>query len=378
MRKSDGGVIDRDDVATLTQILERTKANLQLSVKEAQSLRSIVKAQEATISELNSEKSQLMYRIQDAQGTIARLEEEMRVLKETKASQSATIERMCLEHAETMTDANSIARGENMRLKALVDRLSAHVSQSQFPRDDGPRPLAWSHISTISNHPIHVLRRVVLADQRREESGLHGILPANSGGSAVAAEDDDLEMLLGTSESTQHHSEDAETWRSICRRFYQVLTDRRRIHHLLSDDVPQDFLIRTRHVMVGEWAAMHAEVLRLQKLLHAMTNFLKFSVLGRSIDGRGAIAPQRGVEVGRGKTDGGGADTALAASIPLATFVDSAKSALRLQGELNRQLDVIESVFGDIVSMCWRVYEKCFSDVDKALCPFLTKGIAAT
>lgn len=335
-------MLDRDDAfaslpgsAELQQQLAKYQQALQLANKEATSLRSIVKTLEQTTGRLQTEKQQLGIDLAELRKQHAQLEEELRRSNELCSSQASTIRRLAVDHAAEMTEHMNWHHAEVAKLRAQLDRVSGQLIASAGPTVEGapgvPKPLSWQHISKLSLHPIHVLRRVIAADQRREELGLQKLVPRlddgpSRGVDADASERyDDIDLLLDEpADDTNRQSEDATMWLSICRRVHQVLQDRRRVHHLLGDEQPVDFLLRTRHVMVREWCAVHDDVVRLHRVILTLCKWIRYDLLPATVN-------------------------------------------RRLTSDLEKRLDAVVSSIDDIVSQFARVEHTCFSSVDQAL-----------
>lgn len=304
--------------------------------REVSSLRSVVRTLERSTQQLQADKSQLAYELQDARHYHKKQEEEIKRLTALAEGQTATIQRMAADHAEEVVSEQLVSKREIANLRAMIDRLSGQLSLSNNPRDGQrvePQPLPWQLVAKIPSHPIHIIRKIVLADQRREELGTIHIRSDNEGDDGYdeeATSSTDLDVLLSSSEKHAAYSEDDTTWRSICRRLHQVLTDRRRVHHLLLEETPIDIMLRTRHSLVAEWAALHADIARIQRNMLGFVAYIQNAITTPWNDS------------------------------------SSKHDHHRVSTDLGRHADSLSSSLSDMMYQCSKVRETCFTDVDRA------------
>ncbi|CUI15001.1 unnamed protein product [Bodo saltans] len=327
------------------QVIHHLQQALDNANRDVSTLRTVVKTLEKAVSQLQADKSQATYELQDAKHYIRQHEDEIKRLSNICEAQTATIQRMAMDHADEMVHEQQTSQKEIARLRAHTERLSGQLTLSNGgPRQLGstttPQALPWNLISKQPTHPIHIVRKVILSDQRREELGLVHISPELDG------EDDDedvhrqgssggelLDALLEERSADAPHSEDDATWRNICRRLHQVLSDRRRVHHLLLEDTPTEFLLRSRSIMVTEWVALQSDLARLDRHVVGFVSFLESCLLSQ---GRQAVPPD-------------------------------AATSRRLAANIGQHLESLTSSMSDIMVQCSNVREHCFSEVDKML-----------
>lgn len=302
-----------DDPVALRMLLAKHREGLSVTLKEVNALKAIIKGLEGTIQQLQLEKISLTEQLRVSKETQADYLQQIQKLSSMCEQLTGAIQRTGVENAGRMSRAEQKWRAQEAKYQTQVERLTSQLLSTQHPQS-AARPIPWSKIATIEGHPAHVLREVVLEDQKREERILNNALPTDAL--------DHLDMLVSLGQSSSgKHSEDEAVWRQVLSRVHLVLRQRRKLLHVSVDDpAPVEFLLRTRHQMVTEVAHLHDEVRKCSNLLMGIIHKIEASTV----------------------FNGG---------------------AAAMEG----QLELVCSFVGDMDFALNRVKTLCFSDVDKSL-----------
>lgn len=346
------------------QLIARLRQALTLATDENASLRSLLRTHESKIQELQAERQRLTHEVGELRRSIGAAEDEVARLRSLTQAQTDAIGRMATEHTNELSEANAARQSECSRLRSIAERLNATIlsyapaAQAMVDGASGvPKPLEWERIQKLPLHPLHTLRKVILADHRREELLRQGVAlggdnPVNDAGSS------DLDPLLEDHDPDHHvQSEDATVWLHVCRRMHQVLVDRRRLLHLEEDDKdtsPTVFLLRSRHQLVGAWFSLHEDVLRLQNHLLALCKFIRVDVLEVELPW---FADQQATPL-----QGNGP-----AQVIPHTLIQFKKRIRKLQSELRKHVEVVESMMADIMGRLHDTDARCVTEADRRL-----------
>jgi outer membrane murein-binding lipoprotein Lpp len=256
------------------QALLRHKESLSVAMQELSTLRSVVKALEGTVDQLQRERNTLLQELRAAKQTEVELLDQITNLTGTCERLTETVQQSGVDSAHRVAQVEGLRREQDAQLRGQIERLQAQLLSTQHPINVS-RPIPWSKIASLDSHPVHVLREVVTADAKREERALRtlGIDPQTDQGNESAADDPLPKLLMQSSkgpqpqgQSRQDESEDYRAWLVVLRRIYDVLCDRRKLLHVDSDG-PVEFLLRSRNEMVSEITQMHGETRRCARLV---------------------------------------------------------------------------------------------------------------
>ena len=283
-----------EDPVTLMLMLNKHKESLNLTLREINALKAVIQGQEQAISKLQQEKATLLDQVRTAKETELELVQQIQHLSETCEQLTATIQRRGMENAARLNALESQKKEADVAAKAMIDRLHNQLLSTQNPISSA-RPMPWNRVQAIEGHPAHVLREVVLLDSRREESMMARPM-------TVQMEDDMLAKLkehsrppaIGTvshqDEATgERNSDDEAIWRQVLARIHDVLLDRRKWLSTSNEPSPAEFLLRTRHQLVGEVVHIHQVVAKCSNLVSVLFDRLESVV---SASGGQAIGGQ--------------------------------------------------------------------------------------
>uniref|UniRef100_A0A7S1R2M3 Uncharacterized protein n=1 Tax=Neobodo designis TaxID=312471 RepID=A0A7S1R2M3_NEODS len=315
--------------------LQRQKEALSAALQELSTLRSVVKALESTVDQLQRERNTLLQELRTAKTTESELLDQIATLTSTCERLTETVQQSGVDSAHRVAQLEGLRREQDAALRTQIERLQAQLLSTQHPTNLS-RPIPWSKIASVDGHPAHILREVVLADAKREERALRTLItePRNDVG-VESASDDLLEKLLTVrqtaSSSKADESEDLRAWTAVARRVHDVLIDRRRILHIDSDE-PVEFLLRSRNEMVSELVQMHREMRRCARLISELHQRVELISASAKRESRG----------------------------------DGTNPANLVEGHV----ELIAAAVADLDFATCRVKRLCFTDVDRALHSF--------
>jgi hypothetical protein len=312
-------IAEEADVATLRAALVKHRKKLTVALNEISALKSSLRNLERIVEEQQAEKKDFLENIERHRLSDATLKREIASLNEKIAALEEQKRRESVSHADYVTSLENARREEIMALKETTNRLSAQIAACT---NSAARGLPWNRVAELEHHPIHTIRRVIVADEKRE------LLLQARGPSTLPleeeVEDSALDVLLTESEC-EEVSHDEEQWRAVGKRVHKVLEDRRRMLFQLKTEMPIDFLLRTRHQMVGEWVFVHRELRRAMKHISRLYQRCDAVVCGSTFD------------------------------------------AQKMFVELQRELEIALSVMEDLDCCCIRVKKHSFSTVDRII-----------
>jgi hypothetical protein len=245
--------------------LVRHKEGLTAAMQELSTLRSVVKALESTVEQLQKERNMLLRELRNAKNTERDLLAQISALTVTCERLTETVQQSGVDGAHRVAQIEALRRDQESRLRAEIDRLTVQLINTQ--NTNTARSIPWSKISAVEGHPAQVLRDVVASDWKREERALRtmAIDPQTDFGVESSAEDTLPTLLTARVPSAAggkpDENEDSKLWMAALRRVHQVLLERRRLLHIENDD-PVEYLLRTRHEMVSEIVQLHLELRR--------------------------------------------------------------------------------------------------------------------
>ena len=310
------------DPVALRAMMQRHRAALTAMHKETSALRGFVKNLESTNESLRHEVSALKLELQHYKDNEVKLLQSLESSEMVAERLTGTIHRLNQEHASTLNDLESRRREFEIEHKAAIDRLTAQLEATQNPKNTF-QPLPWTRLEEQVDHPIHVLKEVVVEDQKREERILQRNLAIIAGDNSVTGVDA-LGQLLSFTDTNS--SSDYSMWIVVLRRIHAVLKDRRTLLGVPSVDSASDFFIRSRNSMIGEWVQLHRDIQRCTKVI---------SSLRQNMNTTEKLSGQ---------------STAQQYSTSL--FYE-------------RQLELVSTVLSDVDTTCLRVKHHCFSEVDR-------------
>lgn len=237
--------------------LVRHKESLTAAMQELSTLRSVVKALEGTVAQLQTERNLLLEELRSSKQSEAELLEQISSLTQTCERLTETVQQSGVDGAHRVANLEALRRDQEAKLKHEIERLNAHLLSTQHPTHSA-RPIPWSKIAAMDSHPAHVLRDVVTTDAKREERALR-TMDTTGGAGPGDAVDNLLQRLLMPMKAED--SEDLRAWLIVLRRIHDVLIDRRKLLHI-ETETAEEFLLRSRHELVSELVHFHAEVRR--------------------------------------------------------------------------------------------------------------------
>ena len=314
----DGDASQREKEAQVqvAATLLRHKDALSTALQEVQTLKTVVKALESTVAQLQHERNMLLDELRASKNAESDLQAQVQSLTHTCERLTETIQLSGVENAHRVTSIESSKREETLAMRTQIDRLETQLLSTQHPQNVA-RPIPWNKISKMDGHPAHVLRDTVVHDARREERWLSTMQP----------DPPDVEDKLATlNDVKSDDSDDSRVWVQVCRRIYHVLSERRRLIHI-DEDSPVEFLLRTRHEMVGEMVHSHAEVRRTANIVTELVQRL-----------------------------------GVAAGSNARREIDAASVAF-----VEAQVELISAALSDLDYSLTRTKTSCFSDIDCAI-----------
>ena len=311
------------DPVAVRAMMQRHRAALTAMHKETSALRGFVKTLEGTNEGLRHEVSALKLELQHYKDTEVRLMNTIETGELAAERLTGTIHRLNQDHAATVHDLESQRRQFEIEHKARIDRLTAQLEATQNPKTTY-QPLPWTRLEEQTDHPVHILREVVVEDQKREERILQRNLAIVAGDNSVGGADA-LAKLLSFVDGNA--SSDFSMWIVVLRRIHTVLKERRALLGVPGVDSASDFFVRSRNSMIVEWVQLHKDIQRCCKVITSLKqNMVTTERLGT------------------------GPSTAQQYSNTL--FYE-------------RQLELVSTVLNDVDTLCHRVKHHCFSDVDR-------------
>jgi hypothetical protein len=272
--------------------LQRQKEALGAALQELSTLRSVVKALEGTVDQLQRERNTLLQELRTSKSTESELLDQIATLTSTCERLTETVQQSGVDSAHRVAQIEGLRREQDASLRAQIERLQAQLLSTQHPTNLA-RPIPWSKIASVDGHPAHAIREVVLADAKREERALRTLMTETRTDVGVESSFDDvLGKLLVTKAPTvsasakAEESEDLRAWGSVARRVHDVLQERRRLLHIDSDE-PTEFLLRSRNEMVSEIVQMHTEIRRCARLISELHQRVELISASAKRDSRG-------------------------------------------------------------------------------------------
>ena len=333
------------DVAALT----RHRTALAAAVKEVTTLKSVVKALESTIEQLQHERNLLLDELRESKKSEAAMLAQIEQLSAMCERLTDVIQRCGVETAHRAARLEAQRREADTKARVQIERLSVQLLSTQNPLNTS-RAVPWSKIQTIDGHPALVLRDVVIVDAKREAQWLKGC-PDSLAPDPAPGVEDALERLASVAGAFQKDdlSEESATWRSVLRRIYTVLKDRRRVLSVDSEVPSDSFLLRTRHEMIGCFVQLHNDTRRCAALLAELMQRVETALTSGSVEAASSSSASSGITgLSHALAAGGGASTA--------GFVTALES----------QIELLCTCVADMDDLFVRVRHTCFSDADVA------------
>lgn len=308
--------VDGLEPTALQALLVRHKSHLTTMCAEVTSLKSVIKALEESNEGLRHEVSSLKLELRHYKDNSQALARQLGDSDSAADTLTLAMQKQNQDHSHIVSELESNIRRIVSENKLKYDRLGAQLEATQQP-NSSTQPLPWRRIAPVLDHPVHILREVILDDQRREERILQRNLPILAGDNTFSASDP-LLRLTSSDIGCASGSDDA-SWLLVVKRVFVVLKERRASLGVSNADAPTDFFVRSRNMMVGEWVQLHREV---GKALRVLTSLRRASPDGAQRSG--------------------------------GMFFE-------------RQIDHASSILADVDTQCHRVEQTCFTDIDRIL-----------
>lgn len=360
-----------EDPVTLMILLHRHKETLGRTLKEVEALKGAIRELETSLAKSERERQSLAAALEASRQSEAQLLAQVHALSDACETVTRNAQSRGVDAAERYTRLECQARQRECQLKSSIDRLHAQLAASQQPVSS-VRSAPWHAVANSDAHPAHAVREAVLGDaqwelrllggtappppavdalaallaasRRPEDAATAGALIAGGGAAAVAA-----------ANNSSGRSLDEGRWRQVCRRLFDVLSQRRAALGTTHEQGPTEFLVRTRHTIIQEMVHLHGETRRCCALLWTALECAQSlgSAAGSAVPTSSARASTTTASAATAAWNAGGGS---------ATAFGRSNQAL-----LENYLDVLGSALGDMDHAFSRVRTLMLSDVDRAV-----------
>lgn len=305
------------DPAALQSLLQRHRTHLSNTHREVADLKAFIGTLDATIEKQNHEISTLKLEVSHYKESESNLSNQLQSAHVANDRLLASLEKQAQDHAQVVIELESRMRKMETEWRTRFERVSSQLEATQQPISR-VQPLPWKTAAESSSHPAHVLREVVLEDQKREERVLQRHLPLVAADNCYTGTEVLRRLLDAANADEGEVGADIRTWRLVLQRIHAVLSDRRGVLGLDNSDSHLDFIVRGRNAFVAEWIQLHRNILRALKAAQTIKGLLSTKTLPSNV-------------------------------------------------QIDRYADLISSILGDVDSQCLKVEESHFTDVDRLL-----------